>query len=213
MHFWKIWWIVLGFAVSMIFAQSNMSEAEAILSKSAVYFREAQSLSFEFKVDVHYEVSDEDVSYAGDLLIGQSDRFRLQTQGQAYYCDGVTLWQYNESQKQVLIKSLLDLESAFHPTEVLFKYLRCKPISMKSDKWKGKPVYVLQLDPKEYIRAFKAMEVWLNPDDYSPVRLLTVDVTGNKSVYEISKLTRNEKVSESDFVFKTPAGVQEFDMR
>lgn len=209
--------ILPNFRLAIIYLASAFAlwagPAEEALNKSAAYFNSAKILSLDFQVKVKYQVSGEESRQNGSLLVGQGDKFRLVLPGQKVQSDGVTLWQFNESQKQVLIKSLLDLESAFHPSEVLFKYLKCKPISIEKKDIDGQATYRLLLDPTNYIRSFTAMEVWLKTTDHSPVRLKTVDVSGNISWYEITNLRRDPPVKESDFVFVLPAGVEEIDMR
>jgi outer membrane lipoprotein carrier protein len=189
------------------------SEATQVLSKSAEYFNKAKNVSLDFTVKVHYEVTDETKNYTGDILIGQKDHFRLRIPGMLMMSDGVNLWQHNIDQKQVLVKSLLDMENSFHPSEMLFRYLRCQPLDIQKKTHNGKAVYLLKLDPKNQIKSMTAMEVWLLASDYSPVRLKTTDVSGNTSWYEISNMARDIKVSDSDYEFKTPAGVEEIDMR
>lgn len=192
---------------------SPAKEAEEALRKSAAFFREAKAISLNFRVRIHYEVTGEQASHEGDLLVGQGDRFRLRIPGQQHFSDGVNLWQFNETQKQVLLKSLLDLEGAFHPSEILFKYLKCKPLALEREVVNGKNLLHLKLDPKGHITSLTQMSVWLDPANHSPVRMKTVDITGNQSFYEIFRLQRNPPVNENDFTFRIPPGVDELDMR
>ena len=72
---------------------------------------------------------------------------------------------------------------------------------------------MLKLDPSKYAGQFDQMEVWLSQKDFSPVRLFTVDPTGNSSWYNIINLKVVKKVSPEDFKFKSRKGVDEIDMR
>lgn len=193
--------------------QSFAQDAKSVLQKSSEFFDRADYIYIDFSVKTHYDVTDETNVSDGDLLVGDGDEFRLRVPGLEYYSDGVNLWQVNIASKQVLAKSLLDLDGGLHPSELLFRYLRCKPLSVKKDKLDGQDVYVLQLDPTGEIKIATTMEVWLDATDYSPVRLKTTDVSGNTSWYTIKDLKTNLQVKAADFVYKAPKGVEVIDMR
>ncbi len=186
--------------------------ADSILARSAQLFSGKQGLSLDFSLRVLQAATGSENQTQGSLLVGERNRFRLRVPGMEFYSDGVQLWQYNPAQKQVMVKLLADLESQFHPSEILFKYQQCKPRSLKSELWQGKKVHVLQLDPSRYKGQFSEMEVWLDPVSLAPVRLKTVDNLHNLSWYTVSNL-KKVKASDKDFVFVVPKGVDEIDMR
>jgi len=189
------------------------SSADDVLQKSKAWFKTGTSWSLDFDVKV-YPAGSPDVSQQkGSLLVGEKNKFRLSVSGITFISDGVSLWQWNIEQRQVLIKSIEDLSSALHPSELLFKYLNCRAISVREEQWKKKKVYVLTLDPAKYGDQFKAMEVWLSAKDYSPVRLFTVDHIDNASQYEISNLKIVKKTTLADFTFKSSKEIDEVDMR
>ena len=113
----------------------------------------------------------------------------------------------------MLIKAIEDLSSAFHPSEMLFKYLECKAKELKEAEFNKQKLWVLKLDASKYAGQFDQMEVWLSKKDFSPVRLFTVDPAGNSSWYNILKLNVVKKVSPDDFKFKPGKDVDEIDMR
>jgi outer membrane lipoprotein-sorting protein len=189
------------------------SSADDVLQKSKAWFKTGTSWSLDFDVKV-YPAGSPDVSQQkGSLLVGEKNKFRLSVSGITFISDGVSLWQWNIEQRQVLIKSIEDLSSALHPSELLFKYLNCRAISVREEQWKKKKVYVLTLDPAKYGDQFKAMEVWLSAKDYSPIRLFTVDHIDNASQYEISNLKIVKKTTLADFTFKSSKEIDEVDMR
>ena len=191
----------------------SASNAEDVLQKSKAWFKTGTSWSLDFDVKV-YPAGSPDVSQQkGSLLVGEKNKFRLSVSGITFISDGVSLWQWNIEQRQVLIKSIEDLSRALHPSELLFKYLNCRAISVREEQWTKKKVYVLTLDPAKYGDQFKAMEVWLSAKDYSPVRLFTVDHIDNASQYEISNLKIVKKTTLADFTFKSSKEIDEVDMR
>jgi outer membrane lipoprotein-sorting protein len=190
----------------------GQSAAET-LQKSATFFEQAGTLAFDFQVKIQYEITEEQAEYTGDLLLGDQDKFRLRIPGSHLYSDGISLWQYNLEQKQVLVKSLLDLDGKLHPSEILFQYLKCKPLQVKKDKLEGKTVFVLDLEPAGKLAGINTMQVWLHEKSFAPVRIKTIDVSNNISWYTISEIKTKVAAKEADFMFTAPAGVETLDMR
>ena len=189
------------------------SSADDVLQKSKSWFNTGSSWTLDFQVKIFPAGSPDVSEQKGSLLVGEKNRFRLSVPGITFFSDGVSLWQWNIEQKQVLIKAIEDLSSTLHPSELLFKYLNCQAISVREDQWNKKKVFVLTLDPAKYGDQFKAMEVWLSAKDYSPVRLFTVDHMDNLSQYEISNLKVVKKTTLADFTFKSSKDIDEVDMR
>lgn len=203
------------FIVSLfVAAQSTfaLSAAEA-MEKSKAWFKSGKAWNLDFRLQVFYADSPDFASQNGSLLVAEGDKFKLDIAGIKFYSDGVDMWQYNVEQKQVLIKAVEDLSSQLHPSELLFKYLNCKAKEMSEGSYGGQKLWVLKLDPSKYEGQFTQMEVWLNQKDFSPVRLFTVDPSGNGSWYNIQKLNVVKKVSDDDFRYKAVPGVDEIDMR
>ena len=189
-----------------------LSASEA-MAKSQGWFKSGKAWDLEFKLQVFYAESPDIVSQQGSLVVADGDRFKLDIAGIKFYSDGESLWQYNVEQKQVLIKAVEDLSSSLHPSELLFKYLNCKATELGEGVFNGKKLWVLKLDPSKYAGQFTKMEVWLDQKDFSPVRLFTVDPSGNSSWYNIIKLKVVKNVSTEDFKYKPQKGVDEIDRR
>ncbi len=204
---------IVLFAIAVMAFQAYALTASEALAKSQAWFKSGKAWSLDFQVQVFYSESPDIVSQKGSLLVADADRFRLKVAGIEFVSDGESLWQYNPEQKQVLIKAVEDLSSAFHPSEMLFKYLNCKAKELKEGEFNKQKLWVLKLDASKYAGQFDQMEVWLSQKDFSPVRLFTVDPSGNSSWYNIINLKVVKKVSPDDFKFKSRKDVDEIDMR
>ncbi len=187
--------------------------ADEAMEKSKAWFKSGKAWNLDFKVQVFYADSPDIASQNGKLLVAEGDRFVLDMAGIKFYSDGENLWQYNVEQKQVLIKSVEDLSSSLHPSELLFKYLNCKAKEIGEGEFNKQKMWVLKLDPSKYAGQFTQMEVWLSKKDYSPKRLYTVDPTGNGSWYNIVNLSVVKSWKAEDFKYKPVKGVDEIDMR
>lgn len=200
--------------VTLLAAQHAFSmTADEAMNKSKAWFKSGKAWSLDFRVQVYYADSPDINSSSGKLLVADGDRFMLDMMGIRFYSDGKSLWQWNVEQKQVLIKDVDDLSSTLHPSELLFKYLNCKAISLSEGEFGNQKLWVLKLDPSKYKGQFTQMEVWLSKKDFSPVRLQTVDPEKNTSWYNIINLKVMQKVSPDDFRYKSQKDVDEIDMR
>jgi len=188
------------------------NQADSLLQCSANYFGKNAEFKFNFQMLTRVASTGEEIQKSGTLITSNQNKFALTMSDLQVMSDGVNLWQYNPLQKQVLIKLISDLENKLQPSEILFRYLNTKAISVKKELWKGKNVHALSLNPSKYKDQFKAMEVWLLPTDCSPVRLHTIDNFSNDTWYSIENLNKG-KFSEKEFKFNTPSGVDEIDMR
>jgi outer membrane lipoprotein carrier protein len=186
--------------------------ADSLLKCSAGYFGAAPEFKFGFQVLTRMAATGEEIQKSGTLLTASNNRFALTMSDMQVFSDGVNLWQYNPLQRQVLVKLIADLENKLQPSEILFRYLGTKAVSAKKELWKNKSVHAVSLNPSKYKDQFKAMEVWLNPADCSPVRLHTIDNFGNDTWYSIENLTK-EKFTGKEFKFILPLGTDEIDMR
>ncbi|MCQ2055145.1 MAG: outer membrane lipoprotein carrier protein LolA [Fibrobacter sp.] len=205
--------VVFIFAGLVAWSSSFALTAQEALSKSQNWFKSGKAWDLTFKLQVFYAESPDIASQQGSLLVAEGDRFKLDVAGMKFYSDGESLWQYNEEQKQVLIKAVEDLSSSLHPSELLFKYLNCKALDLKEATFNGQKLWVLTLDPSKYAGQFTKMEVWLNKTDFSPARLYTMDPSGNSSWYSIIKLKVVKNFTPADFKYKSIKGVDEIDMR
>ena len=167
--------------------------AEQVLDKSKTWFKSGKAWSLNFRAQVYQADSPDINTQSGSLVVAEGDKFKLDLLGIKFYSDGESLWQWNVEQKQVLIKAVEDLSSALHPSELLFKYLNCKALSMGEAKFAGQELWVLKLDPAKYAG--------------------TEDPAGNSTWYGILDIKVIKKISNDDFKYKPVAGVDEIDMR
>ncbi len=188
------------------------TQADSLLKCSANYFGKSSELKFDFQTLTRVAGTGEEFQKSGTLLTANNNRFALTMPDMQILSDGINLWQYNPMQKQVLVKLISDLENKLQPSEILFRYLSTKAISVRKELWKGKSVNALNLNPDKYKDQFKSMEVWLSPSDCSPIRLHTIDNFGNDTWYSIENLSK-EKFSGKEFQFNAPPGTDEIDMR
>jgi outer membrane lipoprotein-sorting protein len=183
-----------------------------VLSRSAEFHQKLDVVQIQFTQYSENTLTGDKGQLEGDLILGKQDAFILKTPGLELYSDGISMWDYRPQSSQVLIKSLLDIDNAFHPSQILFKYLECEPISAEKIKLGSKEVWKLSLDPKNKIRGLESLIVWIDMKNASPIQIETVDIGSNKARYLIRKIS-NVKKESVGFEFLAPNGVEVLDMR
>jgi outer membrane lipoprotein-sorting protein len=207
--------IILVMSVSLVFAQNTAvdKKAKETLAASSKAYQAIKGAHIKFDQSVLSDLTGKTQKVSGELWVGQKDEFKLKIPGLTLVSDGVNLWEFRESTQQVLVKSLLDLDRAFHPSQVLFKYLNCAPISSKEVKIDGKSYIEMLLDPKGKIKGVSGLKVWLNPKSLFPYKIETIDAVDNVTTYVIPNFKVLSGSNSSEFEFKTPEGVEVIDMR
>ncbi len=204
---------IFAFLIIPFLVEASTQKAEDVLQASAKAYHQVKSAKIEFSQAATSELTGETQEVRGVLWVGQKDAFKLELKGFQLLSDGVNLYEYREQSQQVLIKSLLDLDRAFHPSQVLFKYLTCEPLSMDEAQLDGKILWHLKLNPQGKIKGVQTLEVWLDPSTLYPVQIKTTDVVSNENLYKILKF-ENLKTPPTDlFEWKQPQGAEVLDMR
>jgi len=183
---------------------------DSALARSANALSTAKIWSLDFEMEVRAQADSLLMRSRGSLLLGSGDRFRLKLADQEYMSDGVSLWHYVPAQKQVLVKNLADAPGTVNPSEMLFRYLRCRPLAVIRET---ESLWRLQLDPTGQIKAYRELEVWLNGKTWLPEKLSMRSADGSRTDYRVLNLLRDPRVSERDFRFVQPNGVELIDMR
>ena len=145
----------------------------------------------------------------GKFTYGTDDKFRVELKNTEIVSDGTTIWNYNKTQKRVLINNTADDPSSFSIERYLFKYPNyCNVTGLQEPKFKNS----IKLVPKNNDLEFS--EVIINADDKYQIRkILITDTQGNKYLLELNKVTLIDTIEKSFFEFSTPKGIKVIDMR
>lgn len=187
----------------LIFPQLLLSQTkEEIFGNLVKKLENAKNITFSFS-------SLEDKNYVGTLIANSQDRYRLTQKNKLIVCDGISVWNFTPSEKQVLI-------SRFKPNSAsaiqsIFFDIKQNYIPTNATKVKIAKSYQWQLSLKSRN----------NPDDTINLTLdkkynvIGVNFKIGTSIgnLKISKIRINSKIQESTFIFKSPKGIEELDLR
>lgn len=124
-----------------------------------------------------------------------------------FVTDGTTLWIYDPAQNQVIQQPDLGTDSGLGVLlDDLSKLDEIFSITMLPDDAKAN--HTLQLVPRQSSGAFKSLQLSFSKQKYVLQDVVLVDAMNNVTEMHFTSVKFNQEVSDSEFVFVAPPGVQ-----
>ena len=128
-----------------------------------------------------------------------------------FVSDGHKLYSYIPRDKQVMVSTVPPDDQA--PAPALFltgKGNIARDFNATFDKVAEAPpgAWVLRLTPKKPEPEYNSLTLVLQPGTLNLVMLITVDPQGGRSVFTFTNLKENVGLTDNQFVFKIPRGVE-----
>jgi len=199
-------------AVSAPAPAARQQSAEAILRHAAAAYRAVRSLRAGFVQVVKNPLLGGAITSKGTIYQRRPDRFLMKFSdpaGDVLVSDGQWFWIYYPSvdPKQVIrtpaagAGQAVDLQAQFlgDPERRFSARLEGR------EAVAGRQAYVLDLTPRGS-EAFKALKLWIDPDDYLVRRFEITEQNGSVRHLELSDLRVNVAAGDALFRFAPPAG-------
>ncbi len=214
-NLWSGLFLLLGIFLLVGGAEAKKTlSVQKILAKFHARSQKIRTLKADFQQTFHWTMVDETQKFSGKLIIGEGDRFRLETPEQVIVSDGKTLWTYDAGKKQVIIDDAQHSGDDLLPRKLLLKFEKNYTARfLREEKVDGIPCFVIELTSKTEDTFIPKMTVWIDQKTYLTRRLKYVDVNENVTTYELQKIQINQPVPDSVFRYKIPRGVDVIDMR
>lgn len=185
--------LILTFAI-MAFPLSAITP-EVVMAKAVSGIKSAQGISGNFTI------SGEGGSTSGTFRLGGRKFYMDNSASGSIWFDGTTQWTLNKRNKEVTIdKPNADELKEINPLLYLSDYTASSKIFFsKTRKEKGK--YLVVLNPKNKNSAWKAVEIMINSNNYTPERIIVRNAEDAITTIRLSGLNYNKRFMNSDFVF------------
>ncbi len=201
--------VLMTFIVTM--ALPSIAEEPAIVKTVRQKYENAETLEAVFELNIYWAVREKQEKKKGHLWAGPSDKFRVELNKTTWVCDGRTFWQYAGHSEQVIVKNLLDVDLAFHPSRILSTYLT-EPTFETIEETNRK--IVVQSVPTEGTEGhIKSITLTVDKKSVDAEKLVIVDKNNNTSTYTFKKIRINHSIPNDTFTFEPPADAQILDMR
>ncbi len=151
----------------------------------------------------------------GKLYVKGGKKYRFETEDQLIISDGKTVWTHNRINNQVLIDRVRKNSGALLPRDILFKFPKTHYATLLAEEeLNGKKTYVVKLEPKEEVQSyFSAIKIWVEDKKWQIVKIEITDLNGNKSIFNLSQISTQKKLSDDLFTFKATPDMDVVDMR
>ncbi len=194
--------ILLLVLVIPITAQDNSKGLLSIVQRK---YNSLNNFTADFK-----QFLNEKSNVAGKIQYSKGNKLRLELRNSTIISDGITLWNYNKSQKKVVITRVSsDDPSYFSLDKFIFDYPSKSVVSIENED--GQVLLVL-VPRKESNLDFKKARIWLNPDNRI-ARIIVENLSGANMDFQLSNYKLNQSLPDSKFTFSPPEGTNIIDLR
>ena len=189
-------------------------KAKDVVKKVKKAYKKHNNLAVEFKQVFTWKLAGSTRETKGKLFIKDNKKYRIEMPEQTIVTDGKTIWQYSKANNQVLIDKMKKNDEDQLPSKLLFRYSEEYDADLVgSENLNGIPCYVLRLTSKTGDNFIQQMKTWIDKASWLTRKIENQDINGNLNTYIIQAITTNIKLDDHRFIFKTPAGVEEVDLR
>lgn len=191
-------------------------EAKKILDKLSAKTKTFSTISANFEFKLINEAEGLNDTQAGSIIL-KNDKYIIDVGEQQIISNGTLVWTYLKDVKEVQIsevdeeddESMLNPKTIFTMYETGFKYVKDKDKTIS-----GTAVNVIRmypLDPSEKPFHTVILNVDKVKNQIHSIEIKSKD--GNTFIYTIKDFVGNKEYPNTKFEFKTPAGVEEIDLR
>ncbi|HTK81307.1 MAG TPA: outer membrane lipoprotein chaperone LolA [Bacteroidota bacterium] len=166
-----------------------------------------------FKQDVSYGVTKSEQSFKGKLYMKKGNKYRVELEDQTIVTDGTSVWSWTKSNHQVVIDAYKEDPRSFSPDKVLVNVPeRYTATTIGKEKIQGNETTVLKLLPNDPKSNMQWMKVWVD-DDRMMKKIQVLDISDNTTTYVVESIKTNAGLSDAEFTFTPPQGVEVIDLR
>jgi outer membrane lipoprotein-sorting protein len=184
--------------------------AEALLDAMSARYKALTSYQAQFS----YQAGSE--TYKGDIAV-KGRMFRLKTAGQEIFTDGRVMSTYVKESNEVNVQDYdASAQGDFNPTKIYTMYKTGFNYTyLREQKTGGRTYDVVELKPEKKNTQITSVQISIDRADKSVRTWQTIEKSGKKTSYTISRFMPNPNLPDSFFVFdksKYP-GVEVVDLR
>lgn len=208
---WRCWIIFCLFPILLIGKETNPAK---IIENVEKELNSAKSVQFVFKQTYIWELTGEEQSIEGELLLQGDDHFYITTDDQVIASDGTTLWTYSKPSQRVLIDRLSNSDNTLLPRQILLQYTQSYTSRTVGEEIiAGQDCVIILFTTENRDAFFPEVRIWIEQDHWIPRKIEQTDINDNRTIYNLDLVEFNLPVGVDSFRFVIPEGVEVIDMR
>lgn len=177
-------------------------------------YKDVQTLRADFVQVTRSSSMGEGEKQRGRVQLARPRKMRwdfTQPESKLFVTNGTTIWVYTPADKQVFVSDDLGgsdggMDSLLSNLENLDQFFDVSIVDRQGGA--DHHSYVLKLSPKGGQAQFKSLRIELSRKRYDLEKLVIVDAFDNETELTFTNLKVNPALSEGDFSFTVPAGIQ-----
>jgi outer membrane lipoprotein carrier protein len=168
-------------------------------------YKSTNDISADFKQSIS-----EKAVQTGKIFYSKGNKLRLELKSSTIISDGTIIWNYNRSQKKVVINNASSSDpSFFSMDQLLYDYPSKSNITLENE---NNDKFLLLIPQKESELNFKKVRIWVN-NDFLIMRISIENLSGNIINFLFSDYKLNQNLPASKFTFSPPEGTNIIDLR
>ena len=204
---------LLLFALAFQFARAK--DVKDIIKNVQKKYDDIENFEASFEKIETFQLTGTKNVTSGKLYVKNGKKYRFETEDQLIISDGKTVWTHNRINNQVLIDKVRKNSGALLPRDILFKFPKTHYATLLGeDKVNNKKAYIVKLEPKEDVQSyFSSIKIWVIDKKWQIVKIEITDLNGNKSIFNLSKISTQKDLPDELFTFKATPDMDVVDMR
>ncbi len=211
--------LLLGTIAGHVFAQkepTNDPDAKKILDAVSTKFKSYKAVQANFTYSVENSDSKVVSSKKGTIYM-KGPKYRVSFVGQEIFCDGKTVWTYDQSSNEVTITELDASNNAITPQK-LFTNFYDKDFLYKlngESKIGGRTIQEIEMTPNDKTKPFHKVYLMIDKKAKTIYSTKVLEKEGNRYIYTVTNLNTKANIPDSKFVFNKNdyPGVEVVDLR
>ena len=204
--------VLLGLLTS-VYSYSG-EDAETIIKKLQKKYDTIKDASINYTQNIQFGVTKNEQTFSGRLIMKRGNKYRIQMEQQTIITDGKSVWSVNLMNRQVVIDKYHDDPKTFSPDKIMVNVPDNYNASiLGKEKLKDRELLAIKLIPKNKKSNIRWMKVWVDEDDLLMKKIQVLEVSDNLSTYTIDELKINQGISDKEFLYEAPSGIEVIDLR
>ncbi|MBN1980248.1 MAG: outer membrane lipoprotein carrier protein LolA [Chitinivibrionales bacterium] len=188
---------------------------DTLLKNLKQRYASSAAMEIQFTVDIYWAIRQKHDTMKGEAVFSSGNTFNVTIGSSQWVSDGATVWQYNDKTNQVIIHDIRQIDANTLPVDILRRFLRYPFVRQDSSTSKtNKVVYRWDVPVQDSVKSqFRSIVIWVDGQNATITKLLSVDRSGNENTYTILKMKSPIKPAAHTFQFTIPKGAEVVDQR
>ena len=191
-----------------------------VIEKMQKKFSDLKTLSAQFVKKHYWRLMEQRQEVKGKLLVQRPNRFRFDSDAQVVVTDGETAWNYAPANEQVMVSDYATAEKDRSYEKLLFDLILLggydesyAPKYVGEEKIDKKACFVVDLSADKEDTYVHKIRLWVDKRLWLVRQVEYHNIHDDVTTFVLSDLEVDKKMTENQFIFHAPKGVELIDLR